>query len=157
MNWKRWKGRPRGRTAEVNEHEERESGYLSPSDGPLIASHSRIWEKKYGKGAKHVVKRREEEVEKIKIKEEKRRQRETATKRPRWATKKPFERPKQTDSGYGGRTTVKSGGGKGDGESPLKKSRREDKPLHPSWEAKKKLKKRESGAITPPAGKRIVF
>lgn len=93
-----------------------------------------------------------------KIKEEKRRQREAAAKRPRWATKRAFEPPKQTDSGYGGRTTAKSGvGGRGDGQSPLKKSRREDKPLHPSWEAKRKMKKKESAAIIPPAGKRIVF
>jgi hypothetical protein len=106
-------------------------------------------------GVKHAVKRREEEVQKVKIKE-KRRQREAAAKRPRWATKKPFERSKQTDSGYGGRTAAKSGGGRGDRQSPLKKSRREDEPLRPSWEAKKKLK-RESAAITPPAGKRIVF
>jgi hypothetical protein len=160
-SWKAWKARPREGTAEVNELEERESSSPSLSNAALIIHYSRIWEKKYGKGAKHVIKRREEEAEKNKMKEEKRRQRETASKRPRWATKNAFEPPKQTDSGYGGRTVAKSdrgnGGGKGD-EQPLpKKSRREDKPLHPSWEAKKKMKKKESAAIMPPVGKKIVF
>jgi len=117
----------------------------------------RIWEKKYGKGAKHVVKQREEEAEKKRVKEEKRRQRETAVRRPHWATKKAFEPPKQADSGYGGRIAAKSGGGRMDGQPPLKKPRREDRSLHPSWEAKKKMKQRESAAIIPPAGKRIVF
>ena len=121
----------------------------------------RIWETKYGQGAKHVVKRREEEVEKNRIKEEKRRQREGATKRPRWATEKTFGPPKQTDSGYGGRTATKpsrgEGGGRGDDRFPLEESRREDKPLHPSWEAKKKMKKKEAAVIMPPTGKRIVF
>ncbi|KAF9648027.1 Bud-site selection protein [Thelephora ganbajun] len=120
-----------------------------------------IWEKKYGKGAKHVVKRQEEETEKKRVKEEKRRQREATAKRPHWATKKVFEPPKQTDSGYGGRIAVKSGGGSGggrmDGQPLLKKPRREDKALHPSWEAKKKMKEKESAAIIPPAGKKIVF
>jgi len=121
---------------------------------------SRIWEKKYGKGAKHVVKQREEEAEKRKIKEEKRRQREVAAKRPRWATKKVFEPPKRTDTGYGGRAAAKSGGGGGgrvEGQPLSKKPRREDKTLHPSWEAKKKMKEKESAAIIPPAGKKIVF
>jgi hypothetical protein len=126
---------------------------------------SRIWEMKYGKGAKHVVKHREEEAEKKEIKEEKRRQREAAAKRPHWATKKAFEPPRRTDSGYEGRIAAKSGGGGGtrgegervDGQPPLKKPRREDKALHPSWEAKKRMKEKESAAIVPPAGKKIVF
>jgi len=34
----------------------------------------------------------------------------------------------------------------------------EERPLHPSWEAKKKLKERQNAAIVPiPAGRRIVF
>ena len=71
---------------------------------------SRIWEK-YGKGAKHVVKLREKEAEKKRIKDEKHRRQGAATKRPHWAVKKAFALPKQTDSGYGGRVAAKSGGG----------------------------------------------
>ena len=125
-----------------------------------VTKHSRIWEKKYGKGAKHVVKQREEEAEKKRIKEEKRRQPGVAAKRPHWATKNVFEPPRRTDSGYGGRVAAKSGGGGGgraDGQPSPKKPRREDKNLHPSWEAKKRMKEKESAAIIPPAGKKIVF
>ena len=53
----------------------------------MMTRRSRIWEK-YGKGAKHVVKLREEEAEKKRIKDEKHRQWETATKRPQWARKR---------------------------------------------------------------------
>jgi hypothetical protein len=147
-----------GRTAEANEPEERELDPLSLFDRVFIMHCFRIWEKKYGKGAKHVVKQREEDAEKQKIKEEKRRLREAAAKRPRWATKKAFEPPKQRDSGYGGRIPAKAdGGGRGHGQPPSKKPRLEDKPLHPSWEAKKKMKKKESAAIVPSAGKKVVF
>ena len=110
----------------------------------------RIWEKKYGKGAKRIVKQREEETERKKMKEEKRRQREAAARHPHWVMKKAFEPPKTTDSGYGGRIAAKSGGGEGgraDGKPPLKKLRRQDKTLHPSWETKKE---KESTAIMPP-------
>ena len=145
-----------GRTEEANELEEREFDSLSRSDIDMMTRCSRIWEKKYGKGAKHVVRLREEEAEKKRVKDEKRRQRDAGIKRPQWAVKKAFAPPKQTDSGYGGRIAAKSGGG-ADGQPPLKKSRREDKALHPSWQAKKKMKEKESAAIIPPAGKKIVF
>ena len=46
---------------------------------------------------------------------------------------------------------------RGDEQPPLKKPRREDKALHPSWEAKKRMKEKEPAAIIPSAGKRIVF
>jgi len=122
--------------------------------------HFRIWEKKYGKGAKHVVKQREEEAERMRV-EEKRRKRQAGVRRPEWATKDTFEPPKQTDSGYGGRVAARSGrggeGGRVDGQLSLKKPRREDKALHPSWEAKKRMKEKESAAIVPPVGKKIVF
>ena len=68
--------------------------------------------------------------------------------------KKVFAPPKQTDSGYGGRIAAKSGGGV-DGQPRLKKPRREDNALHPSWQVKKKMKE-ESAVTIPPAGKKIV-
>lgn len=107
------------------------------------------------------MKQYEEEAEKKRIKEEKYRQREAAAKRPHWAAKKVFMPPKQTDSGYQGRIAAKSGvvdgGGRVHGRPPLKKPRQEERALHPSWEAKKRLKKKESAAIIPPVGKKIVF
>ena len=159
MSWKPWKTRTGGRTAEVSELGERKFYPLSISKAALIIKCSRIWEKKYGKGAKHVVKQREEETEKKRVKEEKGRQREAAAKRPHWATKRVFEPPRQTDSGYGGRIAAKTGGGdkRVGGQPPLKKPRREDKALHPSWEAKKRMKEKESAAIIPSAGNKIVF
>ena len=110
--------RARGRTAEVNELGGRKLNLSLLFEPPLITKRSRIWEKKYGKGAKH-VKQREEDAEKKKIKEEKRLQREAVVRRPRWAVKKAFEPPKQTDSGYKGRFAAKPGGGRVDGQPPL--------------------------------------
>ena len=46
---------------------------------------------------------------------------------------------------------------RGDEQAPLKKLRREDKALHPSWEAKKRMKEKEPAAIIPSAGNKIVF
>lgn len=34
---------------------------------------------------------------------------------------------------------------------------RADRPMHPSWEAKRKLKEKESARILPSQGKKIVF
>jgi hypothetical protein len=34
---------------------------------------------------------------------------------------------------------------------------REERPLHPSWEAKKKQKEKQSAGILPPQGKKIKF
>ena len=87
------------------------------------------------------------------MKEQKCRQREAAARRPHWVMKKTFEPPKTTDSGYGGRIAAKSGGGgeggRADGQPPLKKLRRQDKTLRPSWEAKKGMKEKGSTAIMP--------
>lgn len=35
--------------------------------------------------------------------------------------------------------------------------RKDDKPLHPSWEAKRRLKEKESGGIVPSQGTKIKF
>ena len=88
MSWRPWKAKVAGRTEEVNELEERKFSPLSRFDIDKVTWCSRIWEKEKGKGAKHVVKLREEEAEKKRIKDEKRRQREAATKRPQWAIKR---------------------------------------------------------------------
>ena len=127
----------------------------------MIGKCFRIWEKKYGRGAKHLIKQQEEEAEEKRIKEEKRRRREATAKRPHWAAKRAFVPPKQSDSGYQGRSVAKPGGtgegGRVDGQPPPKRPRREERSLHPSWEAKKRMKEKESAAITPPAGQKIMF
>jgi len=38
-----------------------------------------------------------------------------------------------------------------------KAGRKDDKPLHPSWEAKRKLKEKEGGGIVPSQGTKIKF
>jgi len=38
-----------------------------------------------------------------------------------------------------------------------KKDNSADKPLHPSWEAKRKMKEKQSDAIVPSQGKKIKF
>jgi BUD22 len=108
---------------------------------------SRIWEKKYGRNAKHVKKQRE------------------ATQ----ATATALSLGKRIDQGWHGRrngdeiTRVSSpaenkkrlaqthSGGRPERHIPS------EKPTHPSWEAKRKLKEKESARILPSQGKRIVF
>ncbi|KAF8510076.1 Bud-site selection protein [Hysterangium stoloniferum] len=95
-----------------------------------------IWEKKYGKGAKH-VKKQQEEVKAATIAR---------------------AMGKQLDRGWEGRHT--------DSNTPKAAQRTPrgrpskllvEKPMHPSWEAKKKLKEKESGKTVTPQGKKIVF
>ncbi|THG92538.1 hypothetical protein EW145_g8681, partial [Phellinidium pouzarii] len=70
------------------------------------------------------------------------------------------------DQGYGDRSRVRtnaaahSGSGGGDGRYGYGGGAREEKQkqsLHPSWEAKRRLKEKESAAIVPSQGKRITF
>lgn len=41
--------------------------------------------------------------------------------------------------------------------SRLRGDKKDDKPLHPSWEAKRRLKEKESAGIVPSQGKKIKF
>jgi len=43
------------------------------------------------------------------------------------------------------------------GPGPARTRAREEKPLHPSWEAKKRLKERQNPVILPAQGKKITF
>lgn len=40
---------------------------------------------------------------------------------------------------------------------PTRSKLKEDKPLHPSWEAKKRLKEKQNPVILPAQGKKIIF
>lgn len=40
---------------------------------------------------------------------------------------------------------------------PPKAKSKDDKPLHPSWEAKKRLNEKLKPVILPPQGKKIIF
>jgi len=117
-----------------------------------------IWEKKYGKGAKHIQKQKELEKQKQKSDKDKRRGYSKSVNERRLPPPPPpkFEPPTTRDSGYASRTKAIQSAD----EPPLppaKRIRREDRPLHPSWEAKKKLKESQKVAIVPAQGKKIVF
>ncbi|WVQ94448.1 hypothetical protein IAU59_001527 [Kwoniella sp. CBS 9459] len=114
-----------------------------------------IWEKKYGKNAKHVVKARTEEETK------------SAHKAQREFDKrgKP-EGMKGRDGGWGnrsGRPTFGPGpaaaGGAGSGAPRPKAQEEQKKNLHPSWEAAR-LRKQKMGAVPAPGAakpNKIVF
>ena len=76
------------------------------------------------------------------------------------------------DSGWGSRGNLRAGqarggaagsaprgGGPGqsDNTRPEAAKKAGDKPIHPSWEAKRKLKEKESIGIVPSQGKKIKF
>lgn len=115
---------------------------------------ARIWEKKYGKNANHVKKERE---------------------LPIADNRKHFQGSKHSQTN--GRVRPRQGGGTAaqsqfneppsDKGWPRKKSMLTqapgtDKPkdvqaLHPSWEAKRRLKEKLNPSIVPAAGKKTVF
>ncbi|KAF7797406.1 hypothetical protein EIP86_008601 [Pleurotus ostreatoroseus] len=107
-----------------------------------------IWEKKYGRNANHVKK-----------------QQADAAKDPR-ARGRPESGPpnaRNDRSSMRSRPPIAHGGGGGprstaQASRPSAHDRKtEDKPLHPSWEAKRKLKEKQNLGIVPPQGKKIVF
>lgn len=115
------------------------------SDTIFIA---RIWEKKYGRNAKHVMKQREDAQA-------------TATAR---------SLGKRSDKGWAGHrhgdSESVSVSKRGVGKHQLVQTHSRgqhgihlptEKPTHPSWEAKRKLKEKEGARILPSQGKRIVF
>jgi len=54
------------------------------------------------------------------------------------------------DAGWSGRSNNGVG-------ANILKNRKDDKPLHPSWEAKRRLKEKEGGGIVPSQGTKIKF
>ncbi|KLO11465.1 Bud-site selection protein [Schizopora paradoxa] len=126
-----------------------------------------IWEKKYGRNANHIKKQQEQEMQ------------DTLTKayanagRGRGRGRGGF----QAQASRGGHEGAANGGfGRGRGgnqagtpsQEPFsarsgeqhyreKKVDVSDKPIHPSWAAKMRLKEKQSAAIVPAQGKRITF
>lgn len=118
-----------------------------------------IWEKKYGKNANHKKKESEElkEVSKRGVgrrSEANPRQRSTrdlekGSPRNAPVTKVAPQYQQNPDAGWGHRNLGV--------QSPFVKKREDEKALHPSWEAKRKLKEKESASIVPSQGKKIKF
>ncbi|KAH9969583.1 BUD22-domain-containing protein [Russula dissimulans] len=108
-----------------------------------------IWEKKYGKGAKHLQKQQESGT--------------THNVRPPW---KPVKSP-QAKPRYGPRLPGSSKQnpqaekvqGVSEKNTPHQRKPRvvDDRPLHPSWVAKMRMKERSGAVIVPSQGKRIKF
>jgi hypothetical protein len=125
-----------------------------------------IWEKKFGKGANHKVKVREAEA--AAGYKSTRRSDSAAVRRPQSSVKKtsygqrgqhpPF--PQAVESGWERHDRSQS-----DVQSSIPASRPgtwesgggRQSSLHPSWEAKKKLKEKQNAGILPPQGKKIKF
>ncbi|PSR74804.1 hypothetical protein PHLCEN_2v9518 [Hermanssonia centrifuga] len=100
-----------------------------------------IWEKKYGRNANHVKK--QEEV----TSKDKRRNDQPHRGRDQHHQGGPLPRgPPRTE--WKPRSQI---------DVPGQERTQEVKPLHPSWEAKRKLKEKESASIVRSQGKKIVF
>ncbi|KAI0785275.1 Bud-site selection protein [Abortiporus biennis] len=124
---------------------------FSDDEGGADVLFSSIWEKKYGRNANHVKNHKEEEVaDNIK--------QAYGRGRPQGQNaKNSHDRSNpRSQAGRPGR-----GGpfpSTGANQQPIpEKPKKEDKPLHPSWEAKKKLKEKLNPVIVAPQGKKIVF
>ncbi|CCM03541.1 uncharacterized protein FIBRA_05675 [Fibroporia radiculosa] len=118
-----------------------------------------IWEKKYGKNANHVKKGREAVSSTHASR--------TSTTRvghkdphvagaPRNASAssaKPAFKAPASDNGWSKNTQIAATAP----PAQVTARRTDDKPLHPSWEAKRKLKEKMNPSILPPQGQKIVF
>ena len=108
---------------------------------------SRIWEKKYGKGAKHLQKQEES----------------GATDDVR-TLKKPFRGPqakphRRLPDSFKHSPRARKADDVSTKHTPqLRKSGAvDDRPLHPSWIAKMRMKEKSNAVIVPSQGKRIKF
>ncbi|KAI9512402.1 Bud-site selection protein [Russula earlei] len=103
-----------------------------------------IWEKKYGKGAKHLQKREESSI--------------ARTPRKHFKEQKANLRPQLSVPSKRNSRAEKADHVSEKHISHQRKSRAvDDRPLHPSWVAKMRMKESASEAIVPSQGKRIKF
>ncbi|TFY60499.1 hypothetical protein EVJ58_g5122 [Rhodofomes roseus] len=122
-----------------------------------------IWEKKYGKNANHVKKAHEGDV-----RDGQRRPSNRADSYGKGGPRQGGAGPdaRQRRPGPGAYPTLRpfsNGTGSHDrgfitAGPPLARAQpMEDKPLHPSWEAKKRLKEKQNPVVMPAQGKKITF
>jgi len=97
-----------------------------------------IWEKKYGQNANHKKKEQEHRIRSAKTRELDSKQRNGRKIHKEHADAKANIRQDKKQDG------------------PLASST-SDRPLHPSWEAKKRLKEKMAASIVPSQGQKIVF
>ncbi|KAF5382769.1 hypothetical protein D9615_002930 [Tricholomella constricta] len=129
-----------------------------------------IWEKKFGRNANHKKKEAEQNKETVGRGLERRHPTNAMHPSNRSFNKGPARSQadirsvpqyrQEADSGWGQRTAAAQRSAPQKAAPPARsfaKGRVEEKPLHPSWEAKKKLKERERTGIVPSQGKKIKF
>ncbi|KAI0761959.1 Bud-site selection protein [Trametes elegans] len=131
-----------------------------------------IWEKKYGRNANHVKNQREVAgARDPRQRADRKGPADGKARRGQWegGAKPQFERgglhgqrgpvgappPPPVDSGWPRKQGGAGAGASAGAGAAGKKS--EDKPLHPSWEAKRKLKEKLNPSIIPGQGKKIKF
>ncbi|KAG5652899.1 hypothetical protein H0H81_003160 [Sphagnurus paluster] len=118
-----------------------------------------IWEKKFGRNANHKKKEAEEMSHN--------RERHKASGRRQPDAKVVPQYRQEADAGWGQRAAAAQGSAHPRSLAPAHKTghqtrgfgkgRIDEKPMHPSWEAKKKLKEKEHAGIVPSLGKKIKF
>ncbi|KAG6816306.1 hypothetical protein H0H87_007138 [Tephrocybe sp. NHM501043] len=111
-----------------------------------------IWEKKFGKNANH----KKKEAEAIAKRPPPNRHSNKSTGR---VTKVVPQYRQEADAGWGQRAAAanRSTPRPAPMARSVVKARVEEKPMHPSWEAKRRLKEKESVGIVPSQGKKIKF
>ncbi|KAH8104610.1 Bud-site selection protein [Cristinia sonorae] len=110
-----------------------------------------IWEKKYGRNANHVKKGQEEGYGNrgghhsgtASTDRRQQRGRGRGSAPPQMGHRAPPSRPQD--------------GGWNSAPARPQVDDKKDKPIHPSWEAKRRLKEKQNAGIVPPQGKKIVF
>jgi BUD22 len=137
---------PSRKIGEVKEQEERKYPIPPPLQLFSLLSHTSIWEKKYGGNANH---KKKERVEKGSSGLHHRR--DVSGINRQTSRTKSDDRFRRNHAGHpeGPVDTT---------QSMIYPANKEgEKPLHPSWEAKKKLKEKQSFGILPAQGKKIRF
>ena len=135
------------RTGEARGRGGRERQFTHFLDLPLKHLVSRIWEKKYGKGAKHLQKREESDAT-----------HDTRTLRTHFKRPQANRGPRLPDSPKRNSWAQKADDISKKHTSHLRRSEAvDDRPLHPSWIAKMRMKEKSNAAIVPSQGKRIKF
>jgi hypothetical protein len=113
-----------------------------------------IWEKKYGRNANHKKKESEYQGATGDGKEHRHGGTTSGQRRDPPSRRQDNVRP-QVRNGVGQYANVVVRNNVLDAR--IVAERREEKSLHPSWEAKRKLKEKESAGIVPSQGKKIKF
>ena len=113
----------------------------------------RIWEKKFGKNANHVKNQRQQQQHRNTSAPRDSRPRQQGHGNPRGGRDAPGLPPRHVGGGRPEGFKARNTSANGQAGAPKAK----EKALHPSWEAKRKLKEKLNPGIVPPQGKKIIF